>query len=91
MTYYIDHNQYFNEIGVPSAPYFRVYHMRRFLGLIPYRKFAEETHCGMGDCYSSPINFKSEELAETFIKEILRAGIKTENIKTFTIKEVTCS
>ena len=72
MKYYIDHNQYFNEIGVPSAPYFRVYHMRKFLGLIPYRKFAEETHRGMGDCYTSPINFKTEEKAETFIKDVFR-------------------
>jgi hypothetical protein len=91
MTYYIDHNQYFNEIGVPSAPYFRVYHMRRFLGLIPYRKFAEETHCGMGDCYSSPINFKSEELAETFIKEVLCAGIKTETTQRNIVKEIKCN
>ena len=91
MTYYIDHNQYFNEIGVPSPPYFRVYHMRKFLGLIPYRKFAEETICGIGDCVTAPINFKTEEKAESFIKDVLCAGIKTETIQRNIIKEIKCN
>jgi hypothetical protein len=45
----------------------------------------------MGDYYSSPINFKSEELAETFIKEVLCAGIKTETTQCNIIKEITCN
>jgi len=64
--------------------------MRKFLGLIPYRKFAEETHCWMGDCYTSPINFKSEKKADAFIKDVLCAGIKTETTQHHIVKEITC-
>jgi len=91
MKYYIEHNQYIDELGKRREPYFRVYHMKKFLGLIPYRKFAEETSCGMGDCYTSPINFKSEELAYTFVKDVLCTGIKTETTRRFIITEIECS
>ena len=91
MKYFIEHNQYIDELGKASTAYFRVYHMRKFLGLFTYRKFAEETSCGMGDCYTSPINFKSEDLAETFVKDVLCAGIKTESTSRHTIKEIECN
>ena len=48
MEYYIDRNQYIDELGAASLPYFRVYHIRKFLGIIPYRKFANEEICGWG-------------------------------------------
>jgi len=91
MKYYIEHNQYTNEMGKASDTYYRVYHMRKFLGLISYKKFASETNCGSMDCYTSPICFKSEEMAETFIKDVLCAGIKTDNTFRVTVKEIECN
>jgi len=64
--------------------------MKRFLGLISYKKYSTETTCGIGDCYNTPINFKSEKVAKKFIKNILCLGIKTENTKITTIKEISC-
>jgi hypothetical protein len=91
MKYYIEKKQYFTSRGIGITPYFVVYHTKDFLGLFPYKKYAEETYSAMGNCYSSAINFKTEELAESFIKDVLCAGIKTETTQRTIIKEITCS
>ena len=90
MKYFIEHNQYTNEKGNPSAPYFKVYNIRKVLGLIPYKKYSTRTVSGMGHTIKKAITFKSEELAETFIRNVLCEGIKTEHIHTSTIKEIKC-
>lgn len=43
-----------------------------------------------GDCYKSPINFSTEEKAETFIKEVLCSCIKTNATQRNIIKEIEC-
>jgi len=89
--YFIQHNQYFNELGVPRKPYFRIYEKKKFMGLVPYKKYVSETIIGMGDSYTTPIDFKSEETAEEFIRTILCVGIKREETNRFTFKVIECT
>jgi len=90
MKHFIEHNQYYNELGIPNAAYYRVYTKKKFLGFFPYKKYASETQCGMGDCYTVPLVFTCKKEATTFIKSILCKLIKTETTERFTISVVDC-
>jgi hypothetical protein len=90
MKHFIEHNQYYNELGIPDAPYYRVYTKKKFLGLFLYSSYATETRCGWGDCYNAPIDFKTAKEATEFIKSILCKSIKTETTKRFIIASVDC-
>jgi len=90
MKYFIEHNQYIDAKGKGSKVYFTVYHVRKFLGLIPYRKYAEETVYYYDHASAFPLTFETEDLAETFIKEVLCAGIKTEKTNRYSTKEIQC-
>jgi len=91
MKYFIEHNQYTDAKGKPTKAYFRVYHMRKFLGLIPYRKYAVETMGEKGYRYTTSIRFKTKGLAEKFIKEVLCAGITPGCTRRYTIKAIHCN
>lgn len=90
MKYYIERNQYFTERGESLKPYYYIYYIKKFLGLIPYKKYSTERWCGVNGCVDSPLSFKTIEKAEEFIANVLCKGIKTEHIEKSTIKELTC-
>jgi len=90
MEYHIEKRQYHDELGKPSDPYYWIFSYRRFLGLIRYKKYIEETECGMSGCYKTKITFKTIESAEEFIQTVLCPGVPRETTKKEIIKSVNC-
>ena len=91
MKYFIEKRQYHDELGKPSDPYYGIFSYRRFLGLIRYKKYIEETECGMGGCYKTKISFKTIKKAEEFIQTVLYPGVPRETTKEEIIKSVNCN
>jgi hypothetical protein len=91
MEYFIERNQYFDAYGKPEESYYYVYHIKSFLGLFKYKKYAKKTECDWGDCRKQKIRFSSEYNAHKFIKTVLCPGIKTESVQTTIIKQVNCT
>ena len=89
--YHIEKRQYFNEMGEPSEPYYHIYSIKKFLGLISYRKYITKTIFRIDNCYKDRINFKSVELAKEFISNILCPEIPRAVLKREVVETVKCN
>jgi len=86
MKYYIEKQQYFTAYGIGGKPYFKVYHINLFLGLIPYKKYAMNR---IGRNSIIQLKFYTTDAAELFITDTLGKGIIPSAISSNIVKEVT--
>lgn len=70
-TYYIERKQYFDGKGNARKPYYNIFYIKVFLGIIKYRVYIKETECYESGCYKVKIDFETIEEAKYFISNIL--------------------
>ena len=68
--YHIETRQDFNKKGKPSEPYYQIYYIKKFLGVIPYRKYITKTEGSVSGSCKVRINFKKVQSAIDFINKI---------------------
>ena len=90
ITYYIEDVSYHDEYGKLTNTNYNIRYRKSFFGLFPYWKYITHQDGGMGDYYDSRTNWKTIELAETFIKEILCKDIVYDGWVDKTVGEITC-